>query len=73
VIGADYPVIAGSTIEIDLPDDLSLFLVSGTESLSKTTGIADLSSKFQVTNSGRTVTVLNAFNPLSAPNGIDYR
>jgi hypothetical protein len=55
LIGANYPILSGSTIEIDLPEDLSLSLVKETETNSQTAGIADLSAKFRVLNSGRTV------------------
>ncbi len=55
LIGANYPILSGSTIEIELPEDLSLSLVRETEANSRTAGIADLSAKFRVLNAGRTV------------------
>jgi N-acetyl-gamma-glutamylphosphate reductase len=73
MIGAQYPILAGSTIEIDLPEDLSFYLIQDTEANSKTSGVADLSANFRVTNNGRTVTVFDAFTQISAPNGVDYR
>lgn len=63
----------GSTIEIDLPDDLSLADWEETQFESTTQGIADLSSKFVVQNNGRTVVVNDGFVISSSPNGIDYR
>ena len=45
-MGAQYHIMAGSSIEVDLPDDLSLSVWAHTESRSSTVGIADLSSEF---------------------------
>ena len=45
-MGAQYPIMAGSSIEVDLPDDLSLSVWAHTESRSSTVGVADLSSEF---------------------------
>ncbi len=55
MIGAQFPIMSGSIIEIDLPDDLSLYDAKQTQTASSTIGISDLSSTFKVVNNGRTV------------------
>jgi hypothetical protein len=67
-----YPILAGSIIEIELPNDLQIS--DGKESAlkSSTRGVADLSSKFEILGP-RKVLVKDAFVQKSAPNGQDYR
>lgn len=73
MIGSSYPILIGSTIEIDLPNDLSIKDKQTTQSQSSTIGVADLSSTFVVQSNMTTVVVLNAFTAASSPNGIDYK
>lgn len=72
-IGAEYPIEAGSIVEIELPEDLSIPdpAVTTAPGASSTEGIADLSAKFTV--SGRTVTVNDAFVQASTPNGLNWQ
>ena len=73
LIGADYPIVAGSVVEIELPDDLVLEDPEATVTDSYTDGIADLSSQFLVGEGNRVITVNGAFVKASAPNGEFWR
>ena len=73
MIGAQWPILAGSYIEITLPDDLELYDSTRTAKNSTTQGVSDLSSTFAVQSDLKTIVVSNAFQLSSAPNGIDYR
>lgn len=63
MIGAQFPVLSGSIIEIELPDDLSIPDPDVTRSStnSYTDGVADLTSEFAVSSNKRTVWVGGAF------------
>lgn len=75
MIGAQFPILSGSLIEIELPDDLSIPdpAVTRDKSQSYTDGVADLTSEFQVSTNKRVVWVGGAFVQASAPNGVDWR
>ena len=73
LIGAEYPILSGSVIEIDLPEDLIIPDEEFTEDNSYTDGVADLTSEIIVTGQSRRVIVGGAFVQSSAPNGIDWR
>ena len=75
MIGAAYPILSGSLIEIELPDDLSIPDASITEdgTQSYTDGVADLTAEFAVSSDKRKVWVGGAFVQASAPNGVDWR
>lgn len=82
LIGADYPIMPDSSIEVELPDDLFLVDAASTTKKSSTDGIADLRATFTVADGkdttfgqpGRQVVVVkNAFAKASAPNGVDWR
>jgi len=82
-IGAEYPIMPGSLIEVLLPEDLELSNPKATKTNSTTDGIADLRSTFSVVNSAQTsfkdqpnrdvVVISNAFSLSSTPNGVDWR
>lgn len=73
LIGAEYPILSGSYIEIELPEDLVISDTDITKTNSYTDGVADLSSEFLVINKDRVVVVDGLFVASSAPNGVDYR
>jgi hypothetical protein len=83
LIGAEYPIMPGSLIEILLPEDLELADKQAAVTNSTTDGVADLKSKFKVTDSAETsfkdspghnvVVVRDAFAQSSTPNGVDWR
>lgn len=73
LIGANFPILAGSRIEVVLPDDLEFGDPELTETKSFTEGIADLSATFRVVGNERIVEVSGAFIQASAPNGVDWR
>ena len=61
LIGAEFPIVSGSVVEIELPEDLTLDDPAITEENSSTDGIADLSSSFTVADGNRIITVNGAF------------
>ena len=48
IVGAQYPILSGSKIEVELPDDLIVADTTLTRLNSYTEGIADLDSTFKV-------------------------
>lgn len=54
LIGAEYPIMPDSTIEIELPDDLELADPMETQTKSITDGIADLRSTFEAVDGAQT-------------------
>jgi hypothetical protein len=75
MIGADFPILPDSLIEITLPDDLTLVDHAAATTNSTTDGVADLSSAFfvQEIEHGQQVVVKNAFVKSSTPNRVDWR
>lgn len=73
IMGAEYPIVSGSGITIELPDDLEIPDSDVTVANSYTDGIADISSVVRVSSDKRTVYVDGGFVQSSAPNGIDWR
>lgn len=72
-VGAQFPILSGSLIEIWLPEDLEIPDRNITTTLSYTDGIADLTSEVQAASDGKRVWVGGGFVKASAPNGVDWR
>lgn len=72
-IGAQFPVLSGSSVEIELPADLSIPDAAVTVADSATDGIADINSAFSLSPNKRIVIVNGAFVQSSSPNGVDWR
>ena len=60
-IGAQFPILSGSMIEIELPDDLEIPDDAITMADSYTDGVADLTSEFITISNNRKVIVGGAF------------
>ena len=54
-----YPILSGSSIEIELPDELSILDTELTRTDSYTDGVADLSSEFYVSSSNTKRVLVN--------------
>ena len=61
LVGAQFPILSGSLIEVELPPELTFEDEQFTEENSYTDGIADLSASFSVVGSSL-VRVAGAFN-----------
>ena len=57
MIGSSFPILSGSVIQIDLPQDLKLYSALDTIANSSTIGVADLSSEFSVAANQTTIIV----------------
>ena len=73
IMGPEYPIVSGSAVVIELPDDLEIPDSEITAQQSYTDGIADITSTARVSDDGRIVYIDGGFVQASAPNGIDWR
>jgi hypothetical protein len=73
IMGAGFPILSGSSIQIELPDDLEIPDKAVTKAGSYTSGVADLTTEISVSVDKRTVYIGGCFVQSSAPNGIDWR
>ena len=73
MVGAQFPILSGSFVQVVLPEDLVLGDETATINDSYTEGIADLSTTITLSPNKQIVTFANSFLQDSAPNGFDWR